>query len=71
MYNTESFGRYFSFCPRLIQRNHSCLICFCLFDENWCKLQDGLFPEPLTQPIVAELNIMKITMNEVIKLLEK
>ena len=39
IYNVESFGRYFSFCPRLIRRNHSCLISFRLqylmgFKEN-------------------------------------
>ena len=28
MYNVESFGRYFSFCPHLMRPNHSCLISF-------------------------------------------
>ena len=32
MYNVESFGRYFSFSPRLIRRSHSCLLIGC--DEN-------------------------------------
>ena len=63
----ESFGRYFSFCPRLIWQNHSYLISSHLFDGIWCKLKDGLFLDPLTQPILAELGIMKIAMSEVIK----
>ena len=67
MYNVESFGRYFSFCSRFIRWNYSCLISFRLFDGMWWKLKDGFFPEPLTQPVAAELGIMKITMNEVIK----
>ena len=48
MYNVESFGRYFSFCPRLIRRSHSCLISFRLFDGIWWKLKDGFFPERLS-----------------------
>ena len=65
MYNVESFGRYFSFCQRLIQRSHSCLISFCLCDGIWWSPKDGFFPERLTQPIAAQLGIMKITMNKV------
>ena len=30
----------------------------------WWKLKDGLFPERLKKPIIAQLCIMKITMNE-------
>ena len=56
MYNVKSLGRYFSFYSHLIRRGHSCLISFRLFD--------GIFPERLTQPIAARLDIMKITMNE-------
>ena len=37
MYNVESSGKYFSFCPHLIWRSHSCLISFCLFDGIWWK----------------------------------
>ena len=53
--NVESSGRYFSFCPRLIRRSHSCLISFRLFDGIWWKLKDGFFSELLTQPIAAQL----------------
>ena len=34
-------------------------------------VKDGLLTEQLTQPIVAQLGIMKITMNEVNELLKK
>ena len=44
MYNVESSGKYFSFCPSLIRRSHSCLISFRLFDVIWWKLRDGFFP---------------------------
>ena len=68
MYNVEFFGRYFSFCPRLIRRNRSCLFSFRLqylvgFKEN---LRVG-YSQNHKQSIAAELGIMKITMNEVIK----
>ena len=65
MYNVESLGRYFSFCPCLIRQIHSCLISFHLFDKTWWKLKGGFFPERLTQPIAAQHGIMKITMNSV------
>ena len=41
MHNVESFGRYFSFCPRLIWRTHSCLISFRLYDGIWWNLKMG------------------------------
>ena len=63
--NAESFVRYISFCPCLIWRSHSCLISFHLFDWIWRKLKDRFFPERLTQPIAAQLGIMKINVNEV------
>ena len=71
MPNVKSFGRYFSFCPCLIWRSHSCPISFCLFDGIWWKLKDWFFPERLTQPIAAQHGIMKITMNEVTEWLKK
>ena len=65
MYNSESFGRYFEFCPRLKRRSCSCLISFRLFDGIWWKFKDGFFQGRLTQPIAAQLGIMKITANGV------
>ena len=40
IYNIESFGRYCSFCPRLIRWNHSCLISFCL--QYFMKFKENL-----------------------------
>ena len=53
MYNSESFERYFEFCPRLIWQSCSCLISFRSFDVIWWKRKDGVFPELLTQPIAT------------------
>ena len=64
-YNSKFSGRYFEFCQRLIRLSCSCLIYFLLFDGIWWKLKDGFFQERLTQPIAAQLGIMKTTIKGV------